>query len=298
MKRMLVSTEPGGLGNRIKSWVSATRIDPGARVFWPSTPNMPAAFSDLFANACGIDRVPDGASEHCSWRLAILPEDMPELPAGFATAGGGAHPVFRRFGRLIWRLRGEPDDRYRYMILPKRFSARSARADGRIIDFEYSRIPEHFHRAYAPLFAAVAVQPEIRARVDAWASAHLDASVIGVQVRTWRDDPRRHRKHHRPAMGRLRALLAAAGPERRFFVVSDDDDIVPSLEAIVGKGRVLAFPRETSRRASWQAKEGMVEDLIDMLLLSRCQQLFASYLSTFSETAWWLGGGAAKVSVF
>jgi hypothetical protein len=42
----------------------------------------------------------------------------------------------------------------------------------------------------------------------------------------------------------------------------------------------------------------MAEDLIDMLLLSRCEELFASYLSTFSETAWWLGGAKAKVAVF
>jgi hypothetical protein len=42
----------------------------------------------------------------------------------------------------------------------------------------------------------------------------------------------------------------------------------------------------------------MVEDLIDMLLLSRTDRLFASYLSTFSETAWWLGGARANVSVF
>ena len=29
-----------------------------------------------------------------------------------------------------------------------------------------------------------------------------------------------------------------------------------------------------------------------------CEALFASYLSTFSETAWWLGGARAKVAVF
>jgi hypothetical protein len=42
----------------------------------------------------------------------------------------------------------------------------------------------------------------------------------------------------------------------------------------------------------------MVEDLIDMVLLSRANELFASYLSTFSETAWWLCGAKARVSVF
>ena len=295
---MLVSTEPGGLGNRIKSWVSARRIDADARVYWPQTPNMPAAFGDLFVNDCGVDAVPAGAEEHCSWRLAVLPEDLPELPAGFATAGGGAHPLIRRAGRAWWRLRGRPDDRYRFMIAPKRFSTRSMRRDGRIIDFEYSRIPQHFRDAYRPLFAAIAVRPEIRERVDAFAAAQFDEALTGVQVRTWRDDPRRHRKHHRPAVARLRALLDAAGSGGRFFVVSDDDEVAPWLAGLVGAERVLAYPRTTARRESWQSREGMVEDLIDLLLLSRTKRLYASYLSTFSETAWWLGGATAEVSVF
>ncbi len=295
---MLVSTEPGGLGNRIKSWVSARRIDPDARVHCPRTPNMPAAFGDLFKNDCAVETVPAGATEHCSWRLAILPEDISEVPEGFATAGGGAHPFVRRLGRLFWRLRGEPDDRYRYMIAPKRFSPKSMRADGRIIDFEYGRIPQHLRDVYVPLFAEVLPRAGILDRVEAYAGAHFDASTIGVQVRTWRDDPRRHRKHHRPAIGRLRALLDAAPRDSRFFVVSDDDDIVPWLRTVVGDSRVVAFPRATKRRESWQSPEGMAEDLIDMLLLSRCGELFASYLSTFSETAWWLGGARAKVTVF
>lgn len=295
---MLVSTEPGGLGNRIKSWVSALRLDPGARVFWPDTDNMPASFTDLFANDCGVDALPPDASEHCSWRLAITPDDLAHLPQGFATSGGGAHPLIRRAGRFWWQLRGKPDDRYSYMISPKRFSRHSARSDGRIIDFEYGRIPEHFRNVYAPLFARVAIQPEILDRVDAWASQHFDNTIIGVQVRTWRDDPRRHRKHHRPAVGRLKALMASAEADRRFFVVSDDDEVAPWLAGLLGKERVIAFPRETQRLASWQSTEGMVEDLIDMMLLSRSSELFASYLSTFSETAWWLGGTRAKVSVF
>lgn len=295
---MLVSTEPGGLGNRIKSWMSARRLDSAAQVFWPNTDNMPAEFTELFANDCGIDSIPPGATEHCSWRLAVLPEDIAELPEGFATAGGGKHPLLRRAGKLWWRMRGKPDDRYRYMILPKRFSRQSTRRDGRIIDFEYGRIPQHFRDAYVPLFAQVAARPEILERVDSWAANSFDRDIVGVQVRTWRDDPRRYRKHHRPAIGRLTALLESAGPAQRFFVVSDDDDVVPWLKNLLGQERVCAYPRETRRVASWQSTMGMVEDLIDMLLLSRTHELYASYLSTFSETAWWLGGAKAEVSVF
>jgi hypothetical protein len=295
---MLVSTEPGGLGNRIKSWVSARRLDPAARVFWPNTNNMPAAFNELFANDCAVGQLPQDATEHCSWRLAILPDDVEALPEQFAVAGGGRHPLLRRVGKFWWNLRGQPDDRYRYMILPKRFSRRSTRRDGRIIDFEYERIPQYFRDIYVPLFSEVAVCPEILEAIDAWAGSLFDDDIVGVQVRTWRDDPRRHRKHHRPAAGRLEALLESVAPDRRFFVVSDDDDVVPWLASVVGHDRVIAFPRETRRRASWQSTRGMIEDLIDMVLLSRVNELFASYLSTFSETAWWLGGAKARVSVF
>ena len=294
---MLVSTEAGGLGNRIKSWVSAWRIDGDAHVYWPKTENMPARFSDLFVNECFIEEVPAEATTHRSWRLEILPEDADELPAGFATAGGGAHPLIRRLGKLWWKLRGEPGDRYRYMISPKRF-ARSTRRDGRLIDFEYSRIPQYFIDAYAPLFAAISVRPEILERVNAFAAQQFDDSVIGVQVRTWRDDARRHRRHHLPARRRLEGLLDTAGPEQRFFVVSDDDDVVPWIAARVGQHRTLSFERETERLSSWKTKEGMIEDLIDMQLLAHTNQLFASYLSTFSETAWWLGGAGARATVF
>src|SRR5574337_992945 len=90
---LAVSTETAGLGNRIKSWVSAMRIGERACVQWAVTRNMPAAFHELFDNDCEVSAVPVGAREYCSWRLAVLPEDEPFLPAGFATVGGGAHPL-------------------------------------------------------------------------------------------------------------------------------------------------------------------------------------------------------------
>jgi hypothetical protein len=295
---MIVSTETGGLGNRIKSWVSAMRYDTDARVHWAVTPNMPARFADLFANDCAVDSVPSGAVEHKSWRLAVLPQDEAYLPAGFATVGAGAHPIVRGIGKLWWIATGRKTDRYRYMLFPKQHSRRSTRVDARHIDLEYDRIPEHLRILYTELFARIRVQPEILERVDSWARTNLDASVVGVQVRTWRDDPRRYRKYHKPSLRRLLKLLEQAGAQRRFFVVSDSDDIVPLLRQTLGASRVLEFSRATERTASWKSVQGMVEDLTDMLLLARTGELFASYLSTFGETAWWLGGARARVAVF
>jgi hypothetical protein len=184
------------------------------------------------------------------------------------------------------------------MLFPKQHSRRSTRADARHIDLEYERIPPHFRTLYAELFGRIRARPEIAERAATWARAHFDASIIGVQVRTWRDDPRRYRKYHKPSLQRLLKLLEHAGAERRFFVVSDSDDIVPMLKAALGASRFLEFSRTTERATSWKSAPGMVEDLIDMLLLARARELFASYLSTFSEAAWWLGGARARVAVF
>jgi hypothetical protein len=295
---MIVSTEPGGLGNRIKSWVSAMRLGADARVYWPVTANMPARFSDLFTNDCGVESIPEQAIEHKSWRLLVLPEDEPYLPAGFATVGAGAHPIVRGLGKIWWSVSGKKTDRYRYMLFPKQHSRRSTRADARHIDLEYERIPVYFRVLYAELFGHIRVQPAILEQVESFARRNLDDRAIGVQVRTWRDDPRRHRKYHKPSLKRLRSLLRHAGDERRFFIVSDSDDVAPTLRQEFGSGRFLEFPRTTQRLASWQSSRGMVEDFIDMLLLARTRELYASYLSTFSEAAWWLGGAKARVAVF
>ena len=294
---LVVSTETGGLGNRLKSWVSSMRLSTDARVHWPVTKNMPAAFGELFSNECSVDAVPSGAQVYASWRLAILPQDEAELPAGFATVGAGAHPIVRGLGKVWWRLTGERTDRYRFMVFPKQHSRRSTRADARHIDLEYERIPQHFRAVYGELFRRITIRPELVSRADAWAAANLDGGVVGVQVRTWRDDPRRHRKYHLPSLRRLTRLMDSA-VDARFLVVSDSDDVAPMLAARYGTARVLGYPRTTPRADSWLTSLGIKEDLVDMLLLARTPRLFASYLSTFSEAAWWLGGTAARVNVF
>jgi hypothetical protein len=258
---------------------------------------MPAAFGELFANECSVNAVTAGVRVYESWRLAILPEDEAHLPTGFATVGAGAHPIVRGLGKAWWQLTGERTDRYRFMVFPKQHSRRSTRADARHIDLEYERIPQYFRTVYGEMFRRIAIRPELVSAANDWGDANLDDRVVGVQVRTWRDDPRRHRKYHVPSLRRLTRLMDAA-EDARFLVVSDSDDIGPMLAERYGAQRVLGFPRTTPRADSWLTPLGIKEDLLDMLLLARTQRLFASYLSTFSEAAWWFGGTAARVSVF
>jgi hypothetical protein len=293
-----VSAEVAGLGNRIKSWVSAMRLGNDVRVYWPVNHYMPAKFNDLFAGDCEIDTIAEGAETYAAWRLHLLPEDLEHIPAGFSVAGAGSNPLVRGIGKAWWKLTGSRSDRYDYMLFPKSYSPDHTRADARHIDLEYGRIPDYFKRVYVPLFERITPRPELQARADEWVSENINDNVVGVQVRTWRDEPRRYRKYHLPARKRLFSLMQACDPSARFVVVSDADEILQELADKFGKQRILSFPRRTSRNGSWQHVDGVVEDLIDMLILSRTQTMFASYLSTFSETAWWLGGAKGSVRVF
>jgi len=282
----------------MKSWAATERLSHEAKVFWPVTANMPARFDELFTNDVAVEAVPEGAQTYLSWRLATVADDAAHLPEGFAVVGAGAHPVARALGALWWRLRGRPDDRYRYMLFPKQHSRRSTRRDARHIDLEYGRIPRAIRDIYVPIFARMHVRPEIVDAVDQWWRECGGADLVGVQVGTWRDHDRRFRKYHLPARPRLLSLMRAKPPGTRFLVVSDSDDFIDFLAAEFDRERLLAYPRVTARLQSWTSTQGIVEDLIDMLLLARCRTIFASYLSTFSETAWWLGGASADISVF
>lgn len=297
-QRLVVSAETGGLGNRLKSWVSAMRLGDDVRVRWAVGSNMPARFDDLFANGCAVDAVPAGADVYASWRLAILPPDEQHLPRGFATASASTPALRKGMGKAWWTLTGRRTDRYRFMPYPKSFSRRSTRTDGRHIDFEFERIPQYFRGVYGPLFRAIAPRPEIVRVVDQWGAANLGARSIGVQVRTWRDDPHRYRKYHLPAWRRLLRRLDAVDADVALFVVSDSDDVVAELTQRYGAGRVLHYARRTARLKSWHTVDGVTEDLIDLLLLARTSRLFVTYISTFGEVAWWLGGASASVEVF
>ena len=211
------------------------RLSQDAKVHWAVNDNMPASFSELFANDCAVESIPVEASVYKSWRLPVLPEDEPHLPAGFTAIGAGPHPVIRAVGKAWWNLTGRRSDRYRYMVFPQYHSDTGSRTDARHIDLEYERIPQYFRDIYVPLFQKVTLHPGIMERVDHWADQHLDEQVIGVQVRSWRDNVRRHRKYYRPAIKRLDRLIGDVGAKEQLLIVGDDDDIVRSLAVTIWK---------------------------------------------------------------
>ena len=294
---ILVSTENGGLGNRLKSWVSVMRMTDQALVYWETNNSMPANFSELFTNECEVKALSKEMATHKSWLLSILPEDEKLLPYMFSAVCSPTHPLIRGIGKAYWRLSKKNDDKYRYMIFPKTHSKKMVRPDARHIDMEYERIPLYFKELYSKLFQKIQVNEVIKNISDSWSRENIEENTVGIQIRTWRDYPYRHNKYYKPSIRRLIKLIEKEA-NCKFLVVSDNDEVVDFLISMFGKDRILSFPRKTSRSDSWNSISGIKEDLIDMLILSKTNKIFASYLSTFSECAWWIGGAKATVTVF
>ena len=239
---LVVSTETGGLGNRLKSWVSSMRLGADSRVHWPVTKNMPAPFGELFVNDCAVDAVPPGAAVYGSWRLAD-PTARRAVFAGRFRDGGCRRASARarpRQGVVDADGASAPIGIGSWCFRSSIRAAPRAQMRGTSTS-STSAYRSTFASVYGELFRRIAVRPEIAAAAAAWAAANLDDDVVGVQVRTWRDDARRHRKYHVPALRRLTRLLDEAGPSARFLVVSDSDDVAPMLGERYGARRVLSL---------------------------------------------------------
>ena len=85
----MISTNNGGLSNRLKSYVSALRLDPNAKIYWPILNSyrnhnhiLNCSFSKLFKNTIEVDTYTQGNiyNSHC---LAIKEND--NLPKNFNT---------------------------------------------------------------------------------------------------------------------------------------------------------------------------------------------------------------------
>jgi len=77
---MWVSVNSGGLCNRIKSLISALRLDKAARIYWKKNHKTFCQFSDLFKNDIEINYIPEDAYLYDSWRFCIIKNGTLYIP--------------------------------------------------------------------------------------------------------------------------------------------------------------------------------------------------------------------------
>ena len=123
---------------------------------------------------------------------------------------------------------------------------------------------------------------------------NFDKNTVSVHIRSWADDDERKTNFHR--LEKFIDETRKFDDKTKFYLTSDSEDVKLRFKELY-KDRVLIYNRKTDIKTSRGNSFGIQEDFIEMLLLSKNDHIIGTYLSTFTEVAWWLGGAKAKVVV-
>jgi len=256
-----------GLANRIKCLVSVMRIaEKTSRkliLYWPKDAALNCQFSDLFCN-----KIPEINEEELK---VIRNQNSNENYSMIAT----------------WRLLPLPEDK-----ISKNFAREIPSDMGNNIDLEYNRIPLSARKSLLVYINRLTPIKYIVKEVENF-SRKFDHNTVSVNIRTWT-----WRTADNPARTMLfdvenvyKVLNKIDG--HNFFVTCDNLEILQKLINKYGK-RILYYPNRT--RTISQNRVAEIQDaLIELLLLAKNKSLKVSYLSTFSEMAWWFGGCESEV---
>jgi hypothetical protein len=255
---VIVVDTHGGLGNKLKALVSAMRLSDTVAATYPT-------FGVLFENEIPVvETIPAKCRVFSDWRFVLAPNDR--LPDDFAS-----------------------------VPIPERGQSVLGIPVGRSIDLEYERVPAHLRDSFLEAFAKLRIRDEIEhavARVtDRW-----PRDTIAVHVRSWVENDSR-----RNAFFDLERFFHEVDErgDVPIFLGSDAAEVLEEFRRKYGSRVITVSDDDTavSHSARWDDEEVVVRAFIDMLCLSRSDVLIGSYLSTFTECAWWLGGCRQEVVI-
>jgi FkbM family methyltransferase len=255
-----------GLCNRLKCLISAMRIadktSSNLILYWPSNTLLNCSFSDLFEN-----------------EIEEMSLEEYELLTNIKDADKKCRIV------NTWRFELLPQDK-----LPDNFSRGFPHDSGRYIDFEYQRIPLAIREDFLKYINRLQPKKYIVEQVENF-SKNFDNNTIGISIRTWPDKEARERFKLFDLKNIYKIIDKTEGAN--IFVSADCEEVLEKIHNRYGK-KILSYPKRTSA-GDRSSAVGIFDILIDLLLLAKCKQLKVSYLSTYSEMAWWFGGSMAKV---
>lgn len=152
------------------------------------------------------------------------------------------------------------------------------------IDFEYNRIPSSVLQIYGRYFDALKPSAKVQKRI---ADVRLPENCVSVHVRLgryWNEFGR----GNRDAIELYIEEMHKFSLDTIFFLASAS----PVVSARIRKAfpnRIIELPDKDFQDA--------VDAVAELYLLGKGKILLASAGSTFSEVAWWLGGGQQRVKV-
>lgn len=262
MSNFIVAASQHGLCNRLKTIVSTMRLAESIKaeplVYWPLCTKVPAELSMLFRG--------------CPRQIGEREFEALRKPGSGATILDG------------WRLALLATDQ-----VPCDLTWQYTRRGYRVIDFCYGRIPKAIVAAYLPFFRRLTPVAPLEDRIASF-SSQLPDSAVAVHLRSWSV-----MGDEKPAFYDLcnyvRELKRYGG--RTLFVAADADRALDELRAALNNP-IVTLPIACRGHDSIAKIEDAV---VDLHLLARPRVLVGSFVSTFTEYAWWLGGCTQEVTI-
>ena len=274
--KKVIATCPAGLGNRIKCLVSTIKkcdylLDKGtdavAHVYWPINDACGCEFEDLFRLAIPLVKVHRG-----------------ELSGAEVEAYTGGAEINKS-----WKFVGNEGP----------------------IDFQYHKLKQSQINEFLPYFGFIQPSKDIEDTAWAFINKYKESfdkgEVIGVHLRKGdykvSFDGRQNISKEEDFIERMNCLLEV-NPNYKFLLCTEDKETEEKFQEIFdlegtsnnanAESTILIFPKRYRNR---NEANSIKEAFVDMLLLSRCPIILGTFLSTFTEIAWWFSGCKSQVYI-
>jgi hypothetical protein len=272
-----------GISNKIKCILSTLRFcehfSQKPLLYWPNNLMCPIKFYDLFETKIvqldekGLDKIKKSRDfSQCSSYSDFIKNE-------------------HQYSILnTWRFMLFPTD------VPPNFAKVLPDESGKNIDLEYERVPQALRKAYLKCLKKLVPSKSIKKDVSLFLRKHNLSNAIGIHVRGgdfigyW--DGRDKVSSEEKFFQKISAILAKK-PNTQFFLATDSKEIQTNFIKQFGD-KIIVYPNKDFRRNS---KAGIKHALTDLIILSKTKHILGTYLSTFTEMAWWFGGCKAKVEI-
>jgi hypothetical protein len=288
-KRLFISQNPGGIGNRVRnmvsgmmdanSWASFSSLD-NWRVFWVDgwhscgEKNKKNKFTDLF------DMAPYQVTDK---EIELFKENKKE---------------FSLVGKWWWRTPRKylknPNNKLPKHNL-KELKEQNKRWTSSGVDFLYDRTPQEIIEIIAPYFEQVKFNPQIKKAADDFFSKNFNDRDIAIQIRSWVEPiafPRR-------GLFDIDAIVNAINHYPNSKVYISTDSPAPALELMnLISNQVIMNDFDYNKDNEFiDSRLDQRTWIKDMLILSRFNTLILPSWSTFGEMSFWIGGAQAKTII-
>ena len=272
---MYISTNNSGLANRIKSLVSCIKLasenNSKFYVQWNILDNydkdihiLNCEFNKLFRNDIELKTFDTSFkiyNHHC-----LVVTDNDKIPYNFNT-----------FKPKVKKKKFSKNDKF-----------------NRNIDFMYNKIPLNIKKKYINYFKTLKLNSNLEKKVIEF-SKNFNEKTISLHIRSWNRNGENSRQKILFNLDNFITEIKKY-PENNFYLSSDSSEVIKILKNNFNN-QIITYPRKTSLDNSRDFSEGVQEDLIELYLLAKNNNIIGSYGSTFTEVAWWLAECPKNITI-